>query len=47
MTVKIKHLMDDIALRENFSENSVLGLKKFDKSQIINLWIDLLKQYIE
>lgn len=46
MAKKITALMEDNILRETFSKNSVIGLEKFDFSNIIYQWNDLMRGLI-
>ena len=43
MAEKINLLIEDETLRRQFSDNSNIGIEKFDKETITEKWISLLK----
>ncbi len=44
MAEKLAQLMDDAALRQNYSDNSVAGMEKFSEEAILNQWEALLEE---
>lgn len=44
MAAKLSALMDDAALRQTFSANSVTGMEKFSEKQILDQWRKLLEE---
>lgn len=44
MAEKIAQLTDNPTLRQKYSENAKIGMEKFDKSNILQTWAQLLKE---
>jgi hypothetical protein len=44
MAEKIAALMDNPTLRKYYSENSKVGMEKFDERNILETWEQLLKE---